>query len=155
MKQAGKIALFTILCLVLAMAGIVALVPDKAEAGTIDNARIAIPLTTGLGASDGDNLYIIFVDTSTGYMADDGTGATALDTVWLDAAVEGSKQSTADTGTNTMYAVFDPPPLDKNVKWAIMICENSSPANTDVPLDVVLYDVSTNSTYTDANRQPY
>lgn len=128
-----------------------ALMVRRAEAATIDNSRLAVPLTSDLGADNGDNLYLIFVDTATAYMADDGTGVTALDTVWLDAAVEGAKQSTTDTGTNTMYAVFDPPPLSKAVEWAMMICENSSPVNTDVPLKVVLYDPVGNKMFSDTN----
>ena len=150
-KKIGKITAYTLCVLIVVSALFTWTWTMGVEAASPDNARIVVPLTTTLGATDGDNLYLIFFDRNTGYMAHKTTGAVALDTSWANAAVVGAKQSTEDTGTNTFVSVFDPPPLDDTKMWAIGIFENAAPANTDVPLTVVLYDPSINIIYSDTN----
>lgn len=147
----GLITISIIAALICAALAFVLVLP--AQAATKNNARFGFPVTRDMGVTAIDNLYVIFVDTATGYMAHKTTGVAAINTSWANAAVTGASQATTDTalgGTNTQFWVCDPPPLDLSKEWCMMVFENGTPANTDVPIIVVLYDPVTNKTYTDA-----
>ena len=145
----GKIAIYTLVILFLSVLAVMWSFPREAKAATVNNSRFGFPVARGLIIADSDqaitvdNIYVIFVDRRTGYMAHKTTGVTAVNTSWANAAVEGASQATTDTGssgTNTNYFVCDPPPLEITTEWDILIYENSTPANTDVPIVAMKYD---------------
>jgi len=117
---------------------------------TKDNTRLGFPVPASWGVSDIDDIYCIFVEYPTMYMAHKTTGVTALDTSWENAAVVGAKQSTTDTGTNTFSWVCDPPPLDVTKAWAVCFFENSTPVETDSLIASLWYDPDENVMCTDA-----
>ena len=111
MKYAGKITLFTAItliaitsCLYLAQGPI-----EGARAASEDNARFGFVVPVEWGVADIDNVYCVFIEEGTQYLAHKTTGTPAVNTSWTNAAVVGAKQSTTDSGgTNPFSWVCDP-----------------------------------------------
>lgn len=154
MKNKGKITLITI-ALLMVITGAVWITQGRiepAKAESIDNSRLCFPVPASMAVTSVDDLYVIFVDRSTGYMAHKTTGTTAVNTSWGNAAVEGASQATTDAGgTNTRYFVCNPPPLDPAGKWDMAVFENGTPANTDVAIVIMKYDPTENEFFGGTN----
>ncbi len=147
LKKLGFVKVSAIIALSFIIGLTVMMLPQVVKASTYDSHALSIPDKSSYGITDLDNVYLIFYDIDTLYMANKTTGTPAIDTTWANAAVPCAK-----IGTNVFATACTVPALDQNIRWAVIGFENGTPANTDaIKIPAVRYDPHDDSrcTFTD------